>query len=243
MERNYKAPRTVPGASSHSATECPFLLPTAPTFHLLFISVNRAELFAKEHQPVSELGWERVGQAWAGQVKNRPPALKRLLPAGILESWAWQGPETARPKAFEQMAVGAWSPQPPSIPACPPRSLADVLNCTPGAFLELKPVWWFPRSCSLTKTKGRATRSPRRASSGLEGKALPSCSARGAPGGSGAGSPIKAPAARGAPGGGGPLSGSDTDEQPSSVPFSSAPALPRGFDKRPLRFFPVSLTM
>lgn len=112
MERNYKAPRTVPGASSHSATECPFLLPTAPTFHLLFISVNRAELFAKEHQPISELGWERVGQAWAGQVKNRPPALKRLLPAGILGSWAWQGPETARPKAFEQMAVGAWSPQP-----------------------------------------------------------------------------------------------------------------------------------
>lgn len=50
-----------------------------------------------------------VGSAGQGQAHGLSQASGQL---GFWDSWAWRGPETARPKAFEQMAIGARSLQP-----------------------------------------------------------------------------------------------------------------------------------
>lgn len=200
-ERNLKAPGPVPGASRHWATERPVLLPKAPTFSLVFISVQQGRTIGQRTPapPISKLGWERVRQAWAGQVKARPPGFSSAsCQLGFRDPGLGKALRRPGPKLSSRWPSALGARSPPPVPACPLRSLA--LNSTPEAFLKRKLIRSVRRSRSLTNNKARAAGSPRRVSSGLGGEALPSpAQPGGSPGDGGAGSPVKAPASQGAP--------------------------------------------
>lgn len=218
----------------------PFSPKPQPSASFLF-QCNRAELFAKEHRPSRSWAGSGCGRHGPGRSRPGPGLSNASCQLGFWDPGLGKALRRPGPKLSSRWpsVLGARSPS--SNPACPLRSLEHLPNSTPSAFLKLKPVWSVRRSCSFKKIKpGQPDHREERA---LSWRAKPSLPAQpGAPLETvGLGDPSKLLHPEEPPEG--PLGGSDTDERPSFVPFSSAPALPRGFDKRPLRFCPVSLTM